>query len=191
MFISTKQQCQYQGRHRAPSKVIRPGANHWETLRAFYTIDSRGYSVSGKSPRRNGSCPRCWFLGRKHSLQSSGLPSLCSCFSRAAGWCTRSGQTLMKVSHEEKTKPFAVSLGGFVPHSVESLHFNSVNNKESNLSSTCQWWLWLSTWPELSLRVTCILQLVLEEYDRIWLGRRREKLEQDSSLRFTIIYSNI
>lgn len=87
------------------------------------------------------------------------------------------------MSHEEKTKPFAVTLGGFVAHSAVSLHFNSVNNKKSNLS--CQWYA-----MALYLRVTCILQLVLEEYDRIGLGRRRENLEKNSFLRFTIIYSN-
>lgn len=42
----------------------------------------------------------------------------------------------LPVSHEEKAEPFPAALGGFVPHSLVSLHFNSVDNKASSLFPT-------------------------------------------------------
>lgn len=44
----------------------------------------------------------------------------------------------LRVPREEKAEPFPAALGGFVPHSLVSLHFNSVDNKESSLFSTRQ-----------------------------------------------------
>lgn len=73
---------------------------------------------------------------RKRTFPSSPLASLLFFLEKQGD--VRGAVDTLRVLREEKAEPFPAALGGFVPHSLVSLHFNSVDNKESNLFSTRQ-----------------------------------------------------
>lgn len=106
----------------------------WAFCRFYILLIQEVIVHERKSPCRNRPLP-CVLTFRKRTFPYSPLASLLFFLEKQGD--VRAVDTL-RVPREEKAEPFPAALGGFVSHFLESLHFNSVDNKESSLFSTCQ-----------------------------------------------------